>query len=314
MRTTTSNAPGAAARLAAAGLAGVLALGVAGCGGGASSAGSTSDAAAAVASPTGRASSSPGSFGSTGSSKPSESSGASGSSAATRPARSAAELSARVLAATRAKGSAHLASTTTGGGGLRYSGVMRVHGSGADVSIKAALPGGQSVTLVAVGGALYMNVGQAVEGKHWVKVTPGGSDPLSKALAPALTELRNGLDINAQVPATKDAKITAVTRTELGGVATTKYTLVSSVSALLAKLDEFAPPPEVRAALRKQFAGAHVESVVWVDDRSLPLRVDSRVVGGAATGAGTTTMTYSRWGEPVKIVAPPRGDVAEASA
>jgi hypothetical protein len=223
-------------------------------------------------------------------------------------------LSARVLAATRAKGTAHMASTTSGGAGLRYSGVMRVHGSGADLSMTAALPGGRSMTVVVVGGALYMNPGQAIQGKHWVKVTPGGSDPLSKALAPALTQLRNGLDINAQVPATKDAKITAATRTELAGVATTRYTVVSSVSALLAKLDEFAPPPEIRAALRKQFAGAHAESVLWVDDRGLPLRVDSSVVGGPATDAGTTTTTYSRWGEPVKIVAPPRGDVAVASA
>ena len=257
MRTTISNAPVAAARLAAAALAGALALGLAGCGGGASSAGSTSGAAdTAVASPTTRASSS---------------SGSSGSSAAARRARSAAELSVRVLAATRTKGTAHMASTTSGGAGLRYSGVMRVHGSGADLSMTAALPGGRSMTVVVVGGALYMNPGQAIQGKHWVKVTPGGSDPLSKALAPALTQLRNGLDINAQVPAaTKDAKITAATRTELAGVATTKYTVVSSVSALLAKLDEFAPPPEIRAALHKQFAGAHAESVLWVDDRACP--------------------------------------------
>jgi hypothetical protein len=191
---------------------------------------------------------------------------------------------------------------------------MRVRGSGTDLSMTATLPGGQSMTMVVVGGALYMNAGQAYQGKHWVKVTPGGSDPLSTALAPVLAQLKNGLDLNAQVPATKDAKITSATRTELGGVATTRYTVVSSASALIAQLDKFAPSAEMRAALRKQLAGAHAESVLWVDDRGLPLRVDSRVVGGAATGAGTTTITYSRWGEAVKIVAPPREDVAVAGA
>jgi hypothetical protein len=228
--------------------------------------------------------------------------------AAARPAKSAAELAARVLAATRAQGTAHIAS---GGAGLRFNGVMRVRGAGADVSMTAALPDGKSMTMVVVGGALYMNPGQAYQGKHWLKVTPGGSDPLSKALAPVLAQLDKGLDVNAQVPATKDAKITAAARTELDGVATTKYTMVSSVSALLAQLDKFAPSAEVRATLRKQFAGAHAESVLWIDDRGLPLRVTSRVVGGAATGGGTT-ITYSHWGEPVKIVAPRRSDVAVA--
>jgi hypothetical protein len=86
--------------------------------------------------------------------------------------------------------------------------------------------------------------------------------------------------------------------------------MVTSEKALLAQFDKIATTPEMRKALRSQFKGAHAESVLWIGDDDLPLRVDSRVVGAALPGT-TTTVTYSDWGKPVRISAPPRADVID---
>jgi hypothetical protein len=184
---------------------------------------------------------------------------------------------------------------------------MHYKRSGVDFAMTAGLPGGKTMKMGIVGGTAYMNVGEKYQGKNWIRIVPGGSDPLSKALGPILTQLGTGMDLNAQLAAVKDAKITAATRTDLGGVPVTKYTLVSSEKALLAQLDKFASTPELRNALRSQFTGAHAESVMWISGENLPLRVDSRVVGGKAPGT-TTTVTYSDWGSPVSISVPPAGD------
>jgi hypothetical protein len=87
--------------------------------------------------------------------------------------------------------------------------------------------------------------------------------------------------------------------------------LISSEKALLAQLDKFAATPALRDTLRAQFKGAHGESVLWISDDNLPLRVDSRVVGGK-TPQTTTTITYSDWGKPVSIAAPPASDTVSA--
>jgi hypothetical protein len=164
--------------------------------------------------------------------------------------------------------------------------------------------------MVFVGGAAYMNIGEKYQGRSWLRIRPGGSDPLSKALGPVLSQLSTSLDLKTQLTGTKDSKVTGATRTQLAGVPATRYTLVTSEKALLAQLEKIATSPEMRNALRTQFKGAHAESVLWIGDDALPLRVDSRVVGGATPGA-TTTVTYTDWGKPVRISAPPRSQVVD---
>jgi hypothetical protein len=282
------------------GLAGFAVLGLAACG---SSAPSGADSAKALATPAATsAGASPGGAASATASSTSPAKAA-GSPAT---ASSATELTLRVTSAIKAKGTARLAMTpaTTG---QRATGVLRYRSSGVDFAITSPLPGGKTMKMVVVGGTAYMNVGEKYQGKNWIRIVPGGSDPLSKALGPMLTQLGTGVDLDAQLAAVKDSKITTTKRTAVGGTPATAYTLVSSEKALLAQLDKFAPTPELRDTLRTQFQGAHAESVMWVGDDNLPLRVDSRVVGGKVPGT-TTTVTYSDWGKRVSISAPPRSD------
>lgn len=310
MRTTAGTSGRTARRqLVVTGLAGVALLGLTACGGSApSSAAAGSTSAKAVGTPAAAAgsasagSSSASSAASSATSSGAPSAGASGSSAKTP---SAAQLTAAVTSAIKAKSTARLAMSSATL--QRATGVLRYKRSGVDFAMTAGLPGGKTMKMVIVAGTAYLNVGEKYQGKSWIRIAPGGSDPLSKALGPMLTQLSTGMDLDAQLAGVKDAKITAATRTDVGGVPVTKYTVVSSEKALLARLDKFAATAEVRKALRAQFTGAHAESQMWISKENLPLRIDSRVVGGKAPGT-TTTVTYSDWGRPVSIAVPPAGD------
>ena len=293
MRTTTGTGTRAAHRLALAGLAGAVAIGLSACGGPGTPA--SAGSATSLAGPAGSASSS----------APKPSSSDSSAPAATP---SLAELATRVTAAEKAKGTARMVSTSSGADGARATGAVRFRGSGMDfaVTTKAA---GRTVQMVFIGGAMYMNVGEKYQGKGWLRIAPGGSDPLSKTLGPLLTQLGTSLDLKTQLTGSKDSKITGATRAELGGVPATRYAMVTSEKALLAQFDKIATTPQMRKALRSQFKGAHAESVLWIGDDDLPLRVDSRVVGGNAPGA-TSSVSYSDWGKPVSIRVPRRSDTA----
>ncbi len=304
MRTTTGIRTRAVHhRLALAGLAGAVAIGITACGGSGTSA--SGGSATSLAGPA-AASSAPSSA------APSAAKPSSSRSSAPAATPGLAELASRVTAAAQAKGTARLVSTSSGAAGARSTGAVRFRGSAMDFAVtsKAA---GRTVQMVFIGGAMYMNVGEKYQGKSWLRIAPGGSDPLSKTLAPLLTQLSGSLDLKAQLTGSKDSKITGAVRTELAGVPATRYTLVTSEKALLAQFDKIATTAEMRKALRSQFKGARAESVLWIGDDGLPLRVDSRVVGAAVPGT-TTTVTYSDWGKPVRITAPPRSDIIDLAS
>ena len=158
-----------------------------------------------------------------------------------------------------------------------------------------------------------MNVGEKYQGKSWLRISPQGKDPLSKALAPVFKQVSTNLDVGTQVANAKGSTITGTTRTELEGQPVTKYAVTQTPEAFLAQLDIFATTPELRERLRKQFKGAYTETQIWLSDDDLPVRYETRVVGGSAP-ATTTSITYSDWGKPVTISAPPRNDVVDLGA
>jgi hypothetical protein len=294
MRTTTSTGARRSPRhrlLTA--LAGVALLGLAACGGGSSPGSADAGGNAAKASATGSA--------------------GGAASSATKPSSSSAktpratDLNVRVASAAKAKGTARIAMSGTTG--QRASGAVRFTSSGVDFAMTVGTPGGKAMKMVVVAGTAYMNVGDKYQGKNWIRIAAGGSDPMSRVFGPIFAQLSTGLDLDTQLAGGKGAKITHATRATLGGVPVTKYTLVSSETGLLAQLDKFVTDPETRAALRAQLKSVRGESVLWISDENLPLRVDSRVVGGKVPGTATT-VTYSDWGKPVSIAAPPADDTA----
>ena len=201
--------------------------------------------------------------------------------------------------------------TSDGTAGGRLVGVVRFRRSGMDLSMTSSrLDGGTAMRIVYVGSAVYLDLGTKHEGKTWVRITPGGADPLSQTIGPLLREVGAGLDPRKQLTGSRDSTVTGASRTRLAGVAATRYTLVTSEEALLAQMEEIATSAGMLAEVQKQFKGSHAESVLLIGDDGLPLRIDSRVVGGR-TPSATSRITYSHWGEPVTIVAPPRSDVLD---
>jgi hypothetical protein len=59
--------------------------------------------------------------------------------------------------------------------------------------------------------------------------------------------------------------------------------------------------------------GARGTSTLYLDGNDLPLRAESLVTGTAKSDTATV-VTYSGWGEPVTITAPPAADVVDPEA
>jgi hypothetical protein len=238
-----------------------------------------------------------------------QSSSSSGASAA-KPAGDLKELAERMSAAAKAKSTAQVALTT--GSVATMNGAIRYRGNAADMSVTTNA-GGQQIKLVLVDGVAYVSTGQRIQGKSWAKISGTGKDPLSRALGPVLTTLGTSMDVSQQLAKEPDAKIVSSSSTQLGGVPVTKYTVSVSERDLLAQLSGFGLTDTQRAQLEAQFKGAHGESVLYVDGADLMRRAENKVVGGKAPST-QSVVTYSHWGDPVDISAPPTSDTIDASA
>jgi hypothetical protein len=194
------------------------------------------------------------------------------------------------------------------GSAATMSGSIRYHDAGADISVTTDAAG-QHVTLVLVNGVGYVATGQKFQGKSWAKISRKGKDPLSRALGPALTTLSSALDVSSQLANEPDAKIVSSSASRLAGAPVTRYKVTMSERDLLAQLSIVGLTDALRRQLAAQFKGAHGESVLYVDGDDLLLRAESRVVGGKAPDT-TSAISYSGWGEPVDISAPPADQVA----
>jgi hypothetical protein len=234
---------------------------------------------------------------------------ASGAASPGRPAANLRELAQRTSAAAKAKSTALV--DFTSGSVSTMSGAIRYHGNGADLAVSTNA-GGQQVKLVLVNGVAYVATGQKIQGKTWAKISGQGKDPLSRALGPALSTLSTSLDVSKQLAKEPDAKVTSSSNAQLDGIPVTKYTVTMSGSDLVAQLSGLTMTDAQRKQLQAQFAGARGESVLYVDGADLLRRAESKVTGGKVP-ATASVVSYSHWGEPVDISAPPASDTVDAA-
>ena len=198
---------------------------------------------------------------------------------------------------------------TTGPQTISGDGVYRLGDAGevaADLTM--TVPGQGEMRMILLGAEMYLKLpaSLAQPGRPWVKITPGGTDPISQALGPIAEQLRGGVD-----PADGLAIIQGATTVERTGTETVDgvETSVYSATMDLAKAAQYA-----EGDLKQQYeqlAAAGVETLdftLWVDGDDL-LRKFQTVVPtpqGDVEAAGT----YSEWGEPVTIEAPPQDEIA----
>lgn len=215
-----------------------------------------------------------------------------------------AELAARVRAAMARARSARFALQSSKTSGPDATGALAVRGGSVSVRFDFT-DGTDTLRVISFPGVLYADVGEVVDGRHWLKVTAGGTDPLSSAMAPLLSYMTNSADVSSQTASWSAATgFTPHPGSSVDGVPATEYDGTVPRAAVQAGL-----PPQFRDVMRKDITGdSHLQ--LWLDSADRPLKV---VTSGSYDGKpDLVTVTYTDWGHAPAVTAPPASDVIRA--
>ncbi len=233
--------------------------------------------------------------------------GGSGPATAALPAHLAgAAMAARVRSAMAGSGSARFSLQSSTTSGQDATGVLNFSGRTIRVSLEFS-NGSDRLRVISVPGVLYADVGQVVEGKHWLKVEAGATDPLSSAMAPLLSYMTNSADVSSQTGSWTSADgFTSAATGLIGGVPVTEYDATIPVAAVRANL-----PPQFRSVMQQDITGDS-RLQLWLDARQRPVQL---VTSGSYAGRpDRVTVTYTDWGSAPTVVPPAAGDVIPASS
>jgi hypothetical protein len=154
--------------------------------------------------------------------------------------------------------------------------------------------------LIIVGEALYLKPPAGTRlphGKSWLRGTAGGSDAVSKAMLPLMSEVTQ-LDPTSDFGALKDVPaLNVVGKERIGGTATTHYATHLDLPLLG---DVFGPG-----------AGRGARYELWIDDQGLPgkYRVSTKIPHlGVMRFAGI----FTNWGTSITVKTPAPADVYTA--
>jgi hypothetical protein len=166
--------------------------------------------------------------------------------------------------------------------------------------------GAQKMRMIILPDAYYLDSGQKLNGKTWIKLDAKGTDPLSKAVAPMMALLRQQTNVSLPPASFQGAKAVGRAGPVLAGEPTIAFTIKLTAKQLAASLS-----PELRKLAGSSAGGATSVSTYYVDSQWLPRKV---VIVNTAKGkkATTTTITYAKWGEPVTVAAPPASQTTTA--
>jgi hypothetical protein len=196
---------------------------------------------------------------------------------------------------------------TTGATGTNSTGVVRYQPANIAMSLRA-VAAGRTMRIVVLNGAFYLDLGQPMAGKQWLRIDAKGTDPMSKTFAPLLDTMRTQSD--PATPLTSLRGVPAVSGGSGGvvdGVPTRRYTIKLNSRQLLASL-----PATTRSTLGSALAGATSSTTYYVDAGTLPHKVVTVTTLKGRTSTNITT--YSHWGQPVSIAAPPASQVGNPPA
>ncbi|MGN6635246.1 MAG: LppX_LprAFG lipoprotein [Oryzihumus sp.] len=232
-------------------------------------------------------------------------SGTSSTTAAPKPGDvgQASSFTPRLQSAMKGAKTMHLKMTvaTAGTQGLTGEGdVSALNGVAEHLTMKV---GSMPMELILKSPAIYLKSAALPVGDKWVVAKEGGTDMLSRQLAPLFEQIKQ-MQPEQQVSnyAVADQKV--VGQETVDGVATTHYT--SSPTA--AQIKKALAP-----ALAAQLSDADLKDLkvdMWVDAQNRPHKVVSTMT--AKGQKVSTTVLLSRFGEPVTITAPPAAQTTTA--
>ena len=153
--------------------------------------------------------------------------------------------------------------------------------SGSTMNVQATMGiMGQQMELISLDGVMYLKSQLfAASGKPWIKVDPNGTDAFSKQMAPTLrqsADLRASLEVYKGSTATLVDTSSGLRHYRLSGVT---VTISPTAAPMSQKVD------------------------LWLDDQDRPAKMTT------TTSGVTMQVTYSDWGAPVTITAPPADQV-----
>lgn len=166
--------------------------------------------------------------------------------------------------------------------------------------------GRRPIQMIMVGDGLYMNMGspELSGGKPWAKISVSGASGMG---ADTLKQAQQYGPAETTRMLTASPDVREVGRETVDGVATTHYAGTVDPAA-----DFGALGPEYRKNLQKAFEGLDVQRIqieIWVDGDGLPRKQTARTT--MKMGTVDVTATFSDFGEPVEITAPPADQVGE---
>lgn len=183
--------------------------------------------------------------------------------------------------------------------GQKSSGTGEADLSGDELSSTVDLDTPQgTVSVIATDGLFYLKIPQLTSDGKWLEVDPEADSGLGALIG----QLGGSADPAASIEVLGDAtEVTPTGEEEIAGVATTGYRVVLPREAIAESLGA---DPRITQLLPKE-----LDYDVWVDADDLVRRVTSTVeVQGTSS---TTTVTYTDYGQPVDVEAPPAGQVTD---
>lgn len=227
--------------------------------------------------------------------------------------RSASDVAKATAAAVREAGSARYTfSSSAAGQQVTGTGAFTLKDDRFDTVLTVTVPGQEAGTSTIeariIDRTIYVKLPaeDAPEGKSWLKIAADDDSPLAEGIGPVLEQLTGSSDPSSGLQALESAESFSSEGTEtIDGVETTKYVAVID----LTKAAESATGPTKKGYQALVDAGVTQQDYsVWLDGDDL-IRKFSTTVG---TGAQATTAegTYTAWGEPVDVEAPPASEIA----
>jgi hypothetical protein len=197
------------------------------------------------------------------------------------------------------------------------SGVGTTSGSikfGDPVAEKMTLdtPNGTEQVLL-VDNIFYMQIPgmQDLTNKPWLKIdTTDTSNPANQIFTALVSSIKENADPSQMIKNLEaGGTLTGTDTAQLGGQSTTHYKITVDIDKMIANQTD--PTMKQLLGMAEQQGLKNYPVEVWLDSHGLPVQttIDMPAMSGAPGSGGVSTVTYSNWGAPVTITAPPADQV-----
>lgn len=173
-------------------------------------------------------------------------------------------------------------------------------------------PNGTEQVLL-VDNVFYMQIPgmQDLTNKPWIKIdTSDSSNPANQIFAALVSSIKENADPSQMIKNLEaGGTLTGTDTAQLNGQSTTHYKITVDIDKMIANQTD--PTMKQLLGMAEQQGLKNYPVEVWLDSHGLPVQttIDMPALSGAPGSGGVSTITYTDWGAPVTIAAPPADQV-----